>query len=152
MHNIGVDLLKLKSAKFGAALQRNQSASRFYCQSLIEQAEVKAEFHPKMELPLNPLLAPLHATFGMSFFFGGGGVGGFRRSGTSCPTSSFHRGAAKANSLIAFWQPLPVGDRLGHVTGPRRSPTGRGRRRRYDILPKRSLGGRRKWDRKTHSY
>ena len=26
---------------------------------------IKAEFHLKMELPLNPLLAPLHATFGM---------------------------------------------------------------------------------------
>ena len=32
----------------------------------------KAEFHPKVELLLNPLLAPLHATFGMSFYLGGG--------------------------------------------------------------------------------
>ena len=29
------------------------------------QEGVKAEFHLKMELPLNPLLAPLNATFGM---------------------------------------------------------------------------------------
>ena len=29
------------------------------------QQVVKAEFHPKLELPLIPLLTPLHATFGM---------------------------------------------------------------------------------------
>ena len=43
------------------------------------------------------------------------------RHNTSCPTSSFRRGAGKAISLIAFSQPLPVGERLSNRTPPRRS-------------------------------
>ncbi|CAI9596813.1 unnamed protein product, partial [Staurois parvus] len=38
----GSYLLKLEGAKSGAALHRNQSGSRFYCQSLIKQAEVRS--------------------------------------------------------------------------------------------------------------
>ncbi|CAI9536098.1 unnamed protein product [Staurois parvus] len=42
---IKADLLKLENVKSGAALHRNQSASGFYCQSLLEQVEVRLAIH-----------------------------------------------------------------------------------------------------------
>ena len=54
--------------------------------------EFKAEFHPKVELTLNPLLAPLHATFGMSFFWGGGEWGASGGVGLPVPLPSSAEG------------------------------------------------------------
>lgn len=40
--NIGGHILKLEFEKSGEALHRNQSVSRIYCQSLVEQANVRS--------------------------------------------------------------------------------------------------------------